>query len=288
MNTRIYDIINDFRAHSINASLTEDEHFVTIPVVESMGIISKIDVTELTNVLQDNPYNKVFDSLLSQILAARDQITKMNSANFKAPASYEEAKDSLIVRPMNYERHKEKLQNGVYRLVGDVALVLYHLIGDTEESMASHMITKADLASWNIPEEKYDDIIEAALDNTSKKFPATILDAQCNDTFDVLNDNFSAEDIISERHMTMLSTEKGSNGSTAIFYPGVARKIASAIGKFYVVFMNTTDVAIFNSEVNNVVLEMYREFGCEDSRYGESLSMMIFEYSEGGIKPINS
>lgn len=56
--------------------------------------------------------------------AAEQNLTLMNQFG-----NYEAIKDHLIIRPLNYDNNSKALAKGIYRRIGDMALVLYISLG---------------------------------------------------------------------------------------------------------------------------------------------------------------
>lgn len=61
---------------------------------------------------------------------------------------YQKIRSHLIVRPLNYDHNAEKLEEGVYERIGDIALVLYVNIGSVREQYISSMIPYSAFSEW--------------------------------------------------------------------------------------------------------------------------------------------
>ena len=78
---------------------------------------------------------------------------------------YEMVKDRLILRPLNYTDNKYVLKKIAYRQVGDMALVLYLVVADTEEfGLNTTKVPREVMELWGKTEEE---VFENALINTN-------------------------------------------------------------------------------------------------------------------------
>ena len=53
-------------------------------------------------------------------------------------------KDQLILRPLNYYRHANDLQDAVYEREGDIAVVLYQLVKDSGPNLLTSKIKRVE------------------------------------------------------------------------------------------------------------------------------------------------
>ena len=161
---------------------------------------------------------------------------------------YEKIRGFLILRPFNYDANTEKLENGIFYQIGDIALALYVNIGNMEEKYVSSMVNSELLSIW---EKKKDEVIETAIRNTYRLFPPRVVDVSSS-SFEVTeNQEFmqTVPDIFKteQRYCIFLSTENCINGAIAVFMPGVAKRLGDLIGNdFYIGFLSTEAAVIHN------------------------------------------
>ncbi|WP_320953229.1 DUF5688 family protein, partial [Enterocloster bolteae] len=62
---------------------------------------------------------------------------------------YEQIRSHLIIRPINYVKHMEKLKDGMYDLIGDIALTVYIHIGFVHGAYVSSAVSSEYLEIWN-------------------------------------------------------------------------------------------------------------------------------------------
>ena len=194
---------------------------------------------------------------------------------------YEKIRDSLILRPLNFDKHERELTGCVYRRNGDVALVLYQLLGDSEYTLTSSKIGMSELKRWGM-QDKTDAVLQSALENTAKFFPACVYDKRIQKEADLLAGDFSRNDIMILGHQILMTTFKTTNGALSLFYPGVVEKLMKIMGvAFTAVFMNINDVMIFDYDAP--LAHEYAKTAGASSPLGEMLSDKCYRCDENGI-----
>ncbi|MDO4338153.1 MAG: DUF5688 family protein [Eubacteriales bacterium] len=198
---------------------------------------------------------------------------------------YEKVKDSLFIRLLNVDRNREDLHDAIYREIGDIALVLYMAMGETEGCFTSIKIRKDILKKWHGDEEV---IFREALLNTYYISPPRIYQWEKL----VFDPDYSGENFMNlmtefEIHKgargNCLSTTKRTNGAVAVFLPGVAQRIGELLGSsFYMVFTSIHEVMIHNDEMvepqelKKILRETIREATPEE----DFLTYLIFHYDK--------
>lgn len=231
-----------------------------------------------------------FEAVFAQVKKNVDDLAAagidINVIEKRLNTDYEIVRKNLIIRPLNYTLHSRELTKSVYRTVGDIVLVLYQLIGDVGNSLTTSKIQKEELETWGMAGQEQQ-VLDDALENTAKLFPACVQDYAKGECVDFLNADFKYEDI-AVTNFIMLSTFRTTNGAVAMFYPGVADKLFDLMkGEFIAVFMNIHDVLIFKAD-NLSLAKAYAETAAESSRMGEMLSGNCYLCNKDGIKPINA
>lgn len=233
-----------------------------------------------------------FDSAFEGVRKAHEEITRAKAGDViskRVSGSYEAIREQLIVRPLNYGLHIDELGGNVYRKVGDFVLALYQLIGDSEVSLISSKISRDELKEWGMSAQS-DKVIDEALANTARLFPACVYDNRAGNTdedmaVNFLEGEFERKDITAYGRTILLSTFKTTNGAAALFYPGVAEKMMRIMGgPFWAVFMNINDVMIF--ECGDSLAERYARMAKTGGGLGEMLSGRVYLCGENGINPV--
>lgn len=197
---------------------------------------------------------------------------------------YETVKDSLIIRPLNYQRNREKLSGCMYRQTGDVALTLYQLLGERDHTIHTSRIEKKDLHRWDMDGQE-EEILDAALRNTAQIYPPCVYSRIYGDAVNFLSHHLEKDDIMFLNQVILLSTFETTNGAAALFYPGVREKMLEIIGgPFYAVFMNINDVAVL--EMDNPMLQYWLRTAGKSSVLGDYLSDKCYLCDREGITPV--
>ncbi len=228
-------------------------------------------------------------SLKSMVQEAMRDLKKMQSSGFfeKAMdiAEYDKVKGDLFIRLLNVNRCEKDLKNAIYRVVGDIALVLYMKMGEMDNCVTSIKIKEDVVEKWG---RDKDQVFEDALLNTYFISPPRIYYWEKL----LFNPDYAGEnfmDLMSEHTLkkdnmgNCLSTTKRTNGAVAIFLPGVAERLSELIGgSFYMVFTSVHEVMIHNEKfaepenLRNVLRDTLEEATPEE----DFLTLYIYHYDK--------
>lgn len=273
-----------------DASIEDDNGRDTLDVVirhdgDDRIIGMRLYPDEIYDQSQEYGYDSILAIVKDRIIEQRDACRDFDLTGLDFTKGYENLKDYLIVRPLNFRRHAKKLKNGIYIRHGDVALVLYAILQNDAYNLTTHMVDKTEIVLWGKKGEE-EQILEDALKRTAEKFPAFIFCRNATGSVNLMDGDYRREDVITPTGGVMLSNEQGTNGAAAMFYPGVSKKIAELMhGKYAAVFMNTTDVMIVRPDSPH--LKGYMEMAAEDNEFGEMLSGRKYLFDQEG-KLINA
>lgn len=160
--------------------------------------------------------------------------------------NYDLIEDRLIIRAINYLQNKKELKECIYKTIGDIALVLYLIVNESEHELNTLKVNKIMLDKWKISEE---DAWNVGLSNSNKKYPARIF----FDVWEARNASYEKGEFLTgvlqsvgKIDIPLLTTAtKQINGAVAMFYPGVQERLAEMCGgDYYVVFAGTDCVRI--------------------------------------------
>lgn len=196
---------------------------------------------------------------------------------------YETVKKQLILRPVNYERNRVKLQEGIYERIGDIALVLYVNIGSFKGIYTSSMVPRKLLRIW---EESQEAVLRAAKKNTYDLFPPKLLagfelDWKGGADFRDFMDSFGGQEMKYTPFGTFITTENQCNGAIAIFLPGVAKRLSDLIGgDLYIAFTSMHEAVVHDTSRVNVN-QIRKSIHCmnECSSEEEFLTDQVYYYS---------
>ena len=198
--------------------------------------------------------------------------------------SYEEVKNKLILRPVNYEIRKEGIENVPYIGIGDIALALYVEVWHSGGYYYTTKVLKDNLKTWG---KDAKEVISAAMNNTKKKYPPAVhsVDFEMKEGFPVheIKDFFGdCECDFDEKYGCILTNELEVNGAIAAFYPGVMKKVAERMGDdVYLAFTSMHEAQIHrarNTEfcsIEKALMETNRACNTDD----EILTNKVYCYS---------
>ena len=164
---------------------------------------------------------------------------------------YEQVKENLFIRLINFEKNKTELEKAFYKRNGDIALTLYMKIADEDGMLTSLKVPLQCVERWDLEKE---DVFMAALENTASMMPPKVYDMMRM----LLNPGYDGEDIDDPDYIPFqnamgncLSTGQKTNGAVAIFYPGVARLFCDKINTdgLYLVFTSIHEVMVHNARM---------------------------------------
>lgn len=217
-------------------------------------------------------------------------LADISTKNFE---NFEDVKDKIIVRPLNYLRNKAALKGKVYKAIGDFALVLYIKLFSSENDLLTTKVFEESLDKWGISVEK---AIELGLKNSSIYFPPRAYGIKYIFEKPGFDDGIYMGEEGKDYHLGELGEDvftayNSLNGAVSFFYPGVKERIAEMTGgeDYYVVFTSTADFHIHkcsNSEYKTLkarLIGINGEFPEE-----ELLTETVFRYSveQGLLNPV--
>lgn len=160
---------------------------------------------------------------------------------------YEAVKRFLILRALNYDNNANHLKEGVYRLVGDIALALYVHIGSFDGLYSSSLVPVGAVSVWDRGQHQ---IFEEARRNTYRLFPPRLYSLREANRFGDPDYGIFMEQEVTvnlrpERGMLFVTTKLLLNGAVSIFLPGVARRIGELLNDdLYIVFTSVNEAVI--------------------------------------------
>ena len=171
--------------------------------------------------------------------------------NFEQLNDFEKFKDRLIIRPIRLVTNRKILNDHMYRPMGDIALVLYMLLHNESDGMATAKVRKETIEAWNLPD---DYLFNHAMNNTAKLFEPFIcpmehiMMGQKPETYPDKNKFFLRPDYshnISQIGTYSMFINNSLNAAGALFYPGVVQKLSEVLqGDFYAAIPYMSYVAI--------------------------------------------
>lgn len=203
--------------------------------------------------------------------------------------SYAACRSHMIMRPVNFDRHRQELGSAVYRKIGDMALVLHLLTCEKSKSSLTIQLSRNRVVPWKLTE---DQLITEAFMNTCRKMPPRLYLGNDRRTFFPYLEGvllpeekgrptrIASWNYAEGRRGYLLTTTGRINGAIAFFYPGVKDILAEKMGgDYYVVFPSLHEAMIHPAacigpgEVRASVQHINAVYG-----EGEMLSDRVFCY----------
>ena len=263
----VQDIIKDWGAEAVfvpaGSPETEDCLIVKIPTDEGMGM-----------------QRFLMEEIYQDALKMARQVSEMGVLD--KVDRYDEIRDSLILRPLNYDANAEKLDKGIFYQIGDVALVLYINIGSMKDKYVSSMVSSNVLSIW---EKTKKEVIETAIRNTYRLFPPRTVDVYslCFGLSEEQEFMHTVPETVKNNQGDgiFVTTVNYVNGAIAVFMPGVMERLSELLeSDIYFGFLNTEAAVIHKSNlVSPGVIQDALRFQNHNCGSEEFLSEKVYFYS---------
>ena len=158
---------------------------------------------------------------------------------------FSKASPHLILRPLSVSRALDR--QAIFQSVGDIALVLYLIIDESDNELASMIVTQHHVEKWKQAKET---LFEMAMSNTFRRDPPRIYNLEGI----MQGEGIKGKPFLDDGDKTVLSggitgdclsTVCRLNGAIAVFYPGVAGRIAELLDDdFFMAFTSIHEVMI--------------------------------------------
>lgn len=160
---------------------------------------------------------------------------------------YNEVKRRLFIELLNKEKNRKYLQEGCFVSVPNTNLVaaVRVLCSVPENTMASFLVKNDNLKMWEISKQE---IYEDALQNTSRLFPAQIMDI--GEIVQSINPDLKINKELPQQQVFVLSNEQIVRGAATILYPDILQKIAEE---------KDSNFFVLPSSIHEVILSMDNE-----------------------------
>lgn len=159
--------------------------------------------------------------------------------------NYEEMKDKLIVRLMNYENHKEILKNTYFMKIGDIAAAIC-----ITDKKTAHILDKEVLDTYINTVGSFSKVFLNACENTRQLYPPKAM----SNLTDILFKNFKDPYTIKEINLAglMITNDKAFLGASSIFFPGLLKNISKKAA-------NGNDLLIGFTSVHEAIIHEFRK-----------------------------
>lgn len=159
--------------------------------------------------------------------------------------NYEEMKDKLIVRLMNYENCKEILKKTYFMKIGDIAAAIC-----ITDKKTAHILVKEVLDKYINTVGSFSKVFLNACENTRQLYPPKAM----SNLTDILFKNFKDPYTIKEINLAglMITNDKAFLGASSIFFPGLLKNISKKAA-------NGNDLLIGFTSVHEAIIHEFRK-----------------------------
>lgn len=222
--------------------------------------------------------------IASQIIDMYYSAKKLETSNEPLSFAYEDMKDKIIYRLVNYEKNEKILEQIPFIRFLDLAITFHYLINKNNASTSTIRITKEMMELWKID---VNSIWEQAKANTPRYFPISIrtMSQVLWETLEkeVPEALFSkTEESSMGQNMYILSNESGFNGSAALLYEnGISKFAMEHCCNFYILPSSIHEVILVpfrDTYIKNELCEMVREINQTQVPAQEVLSDNVYFY----------
>jgi hypothetical protein len=201
--------------------------------------------------------------------------------------TYEGIKDRLIIRPLNYDINESRIEGFIYKTVADIALTLYAIVLDDRENgiLNTIKIPFEVVETWEdiTPEEVFENAMQNTANYYSPRLYTNIFDLDNTPIKNcaLMDKGYSITEL-SDNTVTLLTTDRKTNGAIAAFLPGVLDRVCKLYGNsdFYIAFTSIHDAMVHKvgtidpESIKRNVTETNRIFASD-----ETLSNKVWLYS---------
>lgn len=161
-------------------------------------------------------------------------------------ASYENMKESMILRPLNYSYAKNELADVPHFRIGDIALVLYAVMAHSGADYFTAKIYRRQMKDWGKDEKE---LLVEALANTARKYQPCLFSVEdlliWNKKNNLMEADIQDGSVSLNKCGYILTNELEINGAVTVFCPGVAEKISRMMDDdFYLAFTSIHEVQV--------------------------------------------
>lgn len=257
----------------------------------SNGNLSRSSLEELYDHFCHASWESVWDGIARNI----EYGTRVRTDVIDNIHDYDAICDKLIIRPINYTDNRIALKNIVHKQIGDIALVLYIIVLESDEAgLNTSKIQRNLLDQW---EKTEDEVFNTALINTYQRAVPRVY----NSASEANNPPYSRGAYMSLGYNKKLkqglfsplfTTLPSLNGAISFWYPGVKERIAEmAGGDYYVAFTGIHEFHVHpvGSERPINILRRIKDMNTRVNKPDEILSRKVYKYDHvaGKLEMVN-
>lgn len=197
------------------------------------GLVIRREAEPVSPNIYLNPYfesyqmGKPIAVIMEEIVLRYRRVCDENEIDVIDITDFNNVKDKIVLRLVNYEKNKEMLKLCPHRRYLDLAITFRYMVSKDSLGIASSLVSKAEFELWQVDLEE---LYRLALFNTMREFPWKMESLVKVVTESIRGQamGIMPEDIIRELeqmengvNMYVLTNEYGINGATCILYDNV-------------------------------------------------------------------
>lgn len=189
--------------------------------------------------------------------------------------NYAEAKKYLFLKPVHNVHEEADLEGIPFLVSGDMAFPIYARVFRNENGCYSIRVLKSMLEKWQVDERE---AFRDALQNMQRIYPPRLYTV---DGMEV-NTKLPADPGSMEEFGYVLTNSRETYGAAAIFYPGMAEKIARLLGEdFYFACTSVHEAHIHavSTTEPEAIEKALQDTNCSCNRPGEILTDYVYRYN---------
>lgn len=236
--------------HNSNNDVLDGNYLICNAVLdEDSGVCAKLrfNLNEYYKSFLKSDLETVKENMAREILS-KGSNTEM--IDFLKTDGYENIKSRLMIRALNFLRNSVRLEDAVYSRFGDMAICAYMKVSEDNGQFFSTKVTKDLLKKYDVSAEQ---VMQDAVNNSPMLYPERLF-FSFSELYDNNSKGLSADETLEQlkkgeikinsyKPVIAVTNSAHLNGASAIFYPGVAEKIADMFnGDYFAVFVSIHEV----------------------------------------------
>ena len=251
-------------------------------------ILTGINVAKLNGVsptvyinwfFEDYKDGKDIDEICEIIETTYSEGDRFKDNELKDLSEFENIKDNIVFKLVNYDMNKELLEEVAHTRFGDLVLVYMMVIEVKNEELGSALIRKSLLEIWNIG---IDDIEKIAKKNTERMFKP-YFKSMVNTISEILEVNELEIENLPGCGMWVLGNEQKIFGASVVVYDDLLQKISDELNDDLIILPSSVHEVLILKASENIdgvgeLEEMVKSININEVDREEVLSNNVYFY----------
>ncbi len=275
-------------------NLLGEEYSVRIHDVEKnngillRGIMLKKEGQKVTpNIYLNGFYEQyIEENSLEQVMETiwqtyQDALMNFDMEAFDFNLSWEQQKEKIVYRVVNYKENRKKLSLMPHIRFLDLAVTFHCLVQKKQDSVSMLPVTNQIMDYWEVDTTS---IMRYAIKNTPEQFPFVVYALE--DVIKQLSGENQPDEMYSynekEASMFVITNQQGMNGASVILYQKEFQKLVNDLGgKVYILPSSIHEMIVIPYDEDleeDKLIELVNEVNKEQVPYEEILSNTVYLY----------